>query len=331
MPPSARDPIPMTAAWPGWCWALALFSAGGLGRADPVGVVENHVLTDAARGRQLPLKIYYPQEERAGGYPVVIFSHGAELSKDSYGYLGRFWAENGYVVIHPTHLDDGAIYIKHGLLRVSGSWVPYTKEGEDAVVDSPGVNRPLDISFLIDSLPALIRALPEIGSRMDLTRIGVAGHSFGASTVIALAGAAIHQRSGGTRSFRDPRIKAFIAMSLFSPEASDNWGSITPPMLIINGSGEDESVLQSFKRLPPGGNYCVTVAGVGHQDFFDNRLDGTASHEFIERVGLAFWNCALRGNGPSLTAFSQALTAEGISDERGALTGVGARGELKMK
>ncbi len=319
------------AARSGWRWTLALFSACGLGLADPVGVVENHVLTDAARGRQLPLKIYYPQEERTGGFPVVIFSHGAELSKDSYGYLGRFWAENGYVVIHPTHLDDGAIYIKHGLLRVSGSWVPYTKEGEDAVVDSPGINRPLDVSFLIDSLPALGRSVPELGARMDLTRIGVAGHSFGASTVIAVAGAAIHQRTGGTRSFKDPRIKAFIAMSLFSPEASDYWASIAPPMLTINGSGEAESVLQSFRSIPPGEKYCVTVAGVGHQDFFDNRLDGTASHEFIERVGLAFWNCALRGNDPSPASFLRALAAEGISDDRGTLTGVGTRGEFTEK
>jgi len=71
----------------------------------PVEVVENYVLTDAVRARQLPLKIYYPKQERAGGYPVVIFSHGSGGSKDGYSYLGRFWAENGYVVIHVTHLD----------------------------------------------------------------------------------------------------------------------------------------------------------------------------------------------------------------------------------
>jgi predicted dienelactone hydrolase len=85
--------------------------------ASSIKVVENYELTDAARSRQIPLRIYYPERERPGGYPVVIFSHGAELSKDSYSYLGRFWAENGYIVIHVTHLGDGAIRIKHGMLH----------------------------------------------------------------------------------------------------------------------------------------------------------------------------------------------------------------------
>jgi predicted dienelactone hydrolase len=275
--------------------------------AAPIGVVENFVLTDAARGRDVPLKIYYPQKEHAGGYPVVIFSHGAGLTKDRYGYLGRFWAANGYVVIHVTHLDDGAVFIKHGMLLVHGSWVPYSRAGEEAVVDSPSVNRPLDISFVIDSLRDIARAVPELEDRMDLTRIGIAGHSFGAYTAIAVAGAVIHQRAGGSRIFGDPRVKAFIAMSPFAPGESDSWGPITRPMLDIIGSRESEGVLRSFAYLPPGGKYCVTLNGAGHGDFFDDRLDATPSHEFIERVGLAFWESALRSNNPSAEVFNRAL------------------------
>jgi predicted dienelactone hydrolase len=310
---------------------LVLFSAYGAAMAGPIDVVENYVLTDAARGRQVPIKIYYPQQEHPSGYPVVIFSHGAELSKDRYGYLGRFWAENGYVVIHITHLEDGAIFIKHGKLLVSGSWVPYTKAAEDAVIDSPRVNRPLDISFVIDSLSAIAKAVPELGDRMDRTRIGVAGHSFGAYTVMAVAGAVIHQRAGRTRFFEDPRIKAFIAMSPSGQQESDSWAPITRPMLTISGSKESEDVLQSFKGMPPGEKYCVTVTGVGHGDFFDDRLDGTPYHEFIKRVGLAFWDTALRENDPSSAGFARALAAEGIADDGGALAGVGATGELKSK
>jgi predicted dienelactone hydrolase len=310
---------------------LALFSACGAAMAGPIGVVENYVLSDAARGRRLPLKIYYPQQENPGGYPVVIFSHGSELSKDRYGYLGRFWAENGYVVIHITHLDDGSVFIKHGKLLVSGSWVAYTKEAEDAVVDSPRVNRPLDVSFVIDSLSMIAMAVPELGGRIDRTRIGVAGHSFGAYTVMAVAGAVIHQRAGVSRNFGDPRIKAFIAMSLFGLGESDSWAPIARPILTINGSKEADSVLQSFKSMPPGEKYCVTVTGVGHQDFFDDRLDGTPSHEFIKRVGLAFFDTALRENDPSMAGFARALAADGIADDGGALVGVGAAGELKSK
>jgi predicted dienelactone hydrolase len=312
-------------------WIIALILTCGRARGDPIGIVENYVLTDAARGRQVPIKVYYPQREHPGGYPIVIFSHGAELTKDRYEYLGRFWAESGYVVIHITHLQDGAIFIKHGKLLVSGSWEPYTKEAEDAVIDSPRVNRPLDITFVIDSLPVIAKAVPDLGTRMDCTRIGVAGHSFGAYTVIAVAGAVIHQRAGGTRGFGDSRIKTFIAMSLFRPEAPDSWALITHPIMIINGSKESEGVLKSLNSMPPGEKYCVTVTGVGHQDFFDDRLDGTPYHEFIKRVGLAFLDTALRDNDPSATGLARALAAEGIADDGGTLTGAGASGQLELK
>jgi len=292
------------------------------------------VLTDATRGRQVPLKIYYPHQEHPGGYPVVIFSHGAGLTKDRYGYLGRFWAENGYVVIHVTHLNDGAIFIKRGKLLVSGSWVPYTKAAEDAVIDGPRVNRPLDISFVIDSLAVIAKAVPELDDRMDRTRIGIAGHSYGAYTVMAVAGAVIHGPAGWNRNFGDPRIRAFIAMSPAGPVsaiAPDSSVAIARPMLTIIGSVESGWVLKTFEGLPPGGKYRVTVAGADHGDFYDDRLDGTPCHEFIERVGLAFWDTALRENDPSAAGFVRALAAEGIADDGGALTGVGATGQLESK
>ena len=314
-----------------WRWMLAFFSVLGAAIGGPIGIVDDYVLKDAARGRRIPLKIYYPQEGHPGGYPVVIFSHGAGMSKNRYGYLGRFWAENGYVVIHVTHLDDGTVMIKYGKLLVSGSWVPYSKEAEEAVVEGPRVNRPLDISFVIDSLAAIGKAMPELGARMDTARIGVAGHSFGAYTVMAVAGAVIHQRAGGNRVFGDPRIRAFIAMSLFGQGGAESWAPVTGPMLTLCGSKESQSVLGSFKGLPPGEKYCVTVAGAGHQDFQDERLDGTPAHEFIERVGLAYWNSVLRENGPGGAAFVRALAAEGIADEGGALAGLGATGSLEAK
>src|ERR1022692_3449158 len=73
--PSARSAAAGRHRWGG---IVALFSACGAAMAGPIGVVENYVLSDAARGRRLPLKIYYPQQENPGGYPVVIFSHRSE-------------------------------------------------------------------------------------------------------------------------------------------------------------------------------------------------------------------------------------------------------------
>ena len=80
-----------------------------------------------------------------------------------------------------------------------------------------GENRALDISFIIDSLSAIAEAVPELKGRMDSTRIGVAGHSEGASTVMAVAGAVLRFPSWATRAFGDSRIKAFIAIGPWTP------------------------------------------------------------------------------------------------------------------
>lgn len=313
-------------------------SAGAGALANPIDVVENYVLTDAARARDVPLKIYYPQQPRPGGYPVVIFSHGAGGSKDGYGYLGRFWAENGYVVIHPDHIGSDRAILKSG---------PILAAMKAAIVDTSNlVNRPLDISFVIDSLPSIEGALPQLRDRMDRTRIGVAGHSFGAYTAMAVAGAVIHLPGGHTRNFGDTRIRAFMAMSPQGPGAvgfsADSWVAITRPMLTISGSedrelggGSPSERLLPFKHMPPGGKFHVTVTGVTHMDFGDRRMDGSAPpekyHEFIKRVGLAFWDTALRDDDPTAAGFMRCLGVEDVADDGGALTGAGAEGALKSK
>ena len=75
----------------------------------------------------------------------------------------------------------------------------------------------------------------------------------------------------------------------------------------------------------------MTVTGASHNDFADEHLDGTPCHDFIERVGLAFWDTALLGSDPTAAGFVRTLAAEGITDEGDLLSGVGATGELKSK
>ena len=66
--------------------------------------IDQLVLHDAARNKDLPLKIYYP--EGAGPFPVIVFSHGLYASKDTYWALAQYWASYGYACIHPSH-DPG--------------------------------------------------------------------------------------------------------------------------------------------------------------------------------------------------------------------------------
>src|ERR1044071_3671029 len=72
-----------------------------------VGTVENLVLRDASRNRDVPVKIYYPRsKDPQEKFPVIVFSHGAGGSKDGYAYLGETWAQAGYVCVHPEHFGS---------------------------------------------------------------------------------------------------------------------------------------------------------------------------------------------------------------------------------
>src|SRR5277367_4358656 len=63
--------------------------------------------TDAARKREIPIRVYLPAETAAA--PVVLFSHGLGGSRQGSPYLGEQWAARGYTVVYIQHAgsDDG--------------------------------------------------------------------------------------------------------------------------------------------------------------------------------------------------------------------------------
>src|ERR1051325_8900796 len=74
-------------------------------KPGPYRVLTNEiVLHDNARGKEVPLKIYFP--DAPGLFPVVVFSHGLYGSRETYWALGNYWASHGYVSIHPSHDDS---------------------------------------------------------------------------------------------------------------------------------------------------------------------------------------------------------------------------------
>ncbi|MCU0924208.1 MAG: hypothetical protein MUF16_28565 [Burkholderiaceae bacterium] len=51
---------------------------------------------DAARQRQVPVRLYLPDAARPDQpVPLVVFSHGIGGSRAGYSYLGRYWASQG--------------------------------------------------------------------------------------------------------------------------------------------------------------------------------------------------------------------------------------------
>ena len=249
-----------------------------------VGTVDDLTLRDTARSRDIQTKIYYPQGQ--GPFPVIIFSHGAGGSKEIYSYLGEFWASHGYVSIHPTHQGtDTTVLRTEGLAALSrNSNEPIQRQ-----------RRSQDISFIINSFGTLESQAPELRGKIDQSRIGVAGHSLGAYTTMAVAGARLSPPWGQGENFRDSRVRAFIAISPqgtgFAGLDRNSWQDITTPMMIVTGSLDTARETgirreqpatwrqEPFQYIRPGDKYLVFVEGATHTAFGTGNSRGNRSGE----------------------------------------------------
>ena len=247
--------------------------------------VDNIILKDERRNREIPVKIYYPQE--SGAFPVIIFSHGTGGSKESFSYLGEFWASCGYICIHPTHLgSDFSLLAKIGLQALLES----TNQPES------WLERPKDISFVIDSLSEIEQQIPAIAGKINQSFLGVSGHSYGAYTTMLLAGAIIEIPGVKAASLgQDDRAWVFLPIS---PPGTGrlglndcSWDKIAAPVMSISGSkdqgweGEPPAWrMESFKYMRPGDKYHLLIKGANHFSFDPDVGTGRKPFQRINKI-----------------------------------------------
>ena len=200
-----------------------------------------------------PVDLYLPQG-LSGPAPIVIISHGFGDVKDSFTFMAEHVASHGFVAILPNHVGSDLSYRKDYL------------KGRLNTLLSPMefLNRPQEITFLIDELEQLVKTSPIWANRLNVNQIGVMGDSFGGLTALGLAGAEINYArltqscdySNVILNFslylecrarflppqnlklRDERIKAVVVTHplgghLYGPEG---MGQIEVPLLMISGS-----------------------------------------------------------------------------------------------
>lgn len=256
--------------------------------------------------RELPVRIHAPRG--AGPFPVIVWSHGVIGTGAAYGYLGAFWASHGFVSIHPSHAGGDPDRFEAEDARERAHRL-------EAVAADPAEwqGRPRDLSAVIGALPRLAQLAPELAGALDLSRIGVGGHSFGAYVALTLAGLRIALPQGGAVDVREPRVRAFVALSPPGAEGlgidASSWSRVDRPILMMTGprdtvpgkpAGWRE---EPFRALPPGEKYLVSVADADHFTFAGiaragNRAVRADPEQIraIQLVTLAFWNLQLRGD-----------------------------------
>ena len=289
-------------------FALATDTNSAAPAATPTNAVEIFRANwhDAKRNRDVPVKIYFPKG--AGAFPVILFSHGLGGSREGYEYLGRYWASHGYVSVHLQHLgSDSAVWQDSSLTNLMSNM-------RRAAANPKNVeDRPADVSFAIDELEKLNREDTGFKNRFDLSRIGVAGHSFGAFTTLAIAGELFILPGGREISFADPRVKAAIAMSAPTPVRKDTldraFSKIKIPVFHMTGT-EDNSPIgntrpeerrEPFDHTRGADQFLLTFTG-GDHIVFSGRSAVPKEEQFKKLIcesSTAFWNAYLKGDAGS--------------------------------
>jgi predicted dienelactone hydrolase len=248
----------LAAAWSALPSAHAAAATTDFAQPGPhaLGSVDKLVLRDAKRDKDLQLRITHPKE--AGLYPIIVWSHGAFGSKDAYRPLVTHWASHGYIVIQPTHSDSRALGVTPGDPAAFRDWQ----------------SRPADVSFVLDALDELEAAAPALKGRLDRTRVGVGGHSFGANTA-QLIGGAVALGGGREKSFADKRVAAVMLLSgqgVGEMLTAKSWEKVTRPMFVMTGSADGPTRTgqpavwrkQPYELSPPGDKFLVWVEGLDH-------------------------------------------------------------------
>ena len=250
----------------------------GIGPWD-VGLATVEVV-DADRGdRTLPVDVWYPvdaedavgdpaeldlfvttlaldhaladPEPSSSQFPVVVFSHGSGGFRAQSWTLMETLASNGFVVVAPDHVGNTALDEFFG-----------TRDPGDVIA----FNRPRDISLVIDEVVGWADdPTSRYGGIIDPDHIGVAGHSFGGFTALAVA--------GGFDDYQaDERVDAIMPIAAAAGGLSDDeLSSITVPAFFLSGTDDVTVPLASSVRawdlISSREGYRADIIAGGHNSF----------------------------------------------------------------
>ena len=255
---------------------------------------------DQQRKRTVPIKVYLIKSDAAK--PVILFSHGLGGSRENNPYLGRYWAEAGFVAVFMQHHGSDERVWKEA---AAGQRFAKLKQAAGA---QSFMDRCKDVPFVIDQLELWQKQEQHgLEGQMDLDHIGLSGHSFGAVTTISVSGVTYPMNI----DLEEKRIDAFLAMSP-QPGKTGNikkkFASVAKPVLCMTGTKDGSPIEPSLKpsdrqkvytALPAGDKYQLVLFEAEHHAFGDHESKNYGKrnethHPAIQQISLKFWQAYLQ-------------------------------------
>ena len=211
-----------------------------------------------------------------GTYPVVILRAGASAEVWNYSTLAEDLASHGYVVVgfDAPYRTNVVVFPDGRVMRRRPENNPELCEGQEQTQLSRCVNRVMtawiaDIGFVLDRLERLNAssdASEKFAGRLDMSRVGVFGHSFGGATAAQFC----HD---------DSRCKAGIDLDGQPFGSVIREGLHQPFMILLSDHGHESdpesaqimaNIQSIYDRLPPEARLLIAVRGANHFLFSDD-------------------------------------------------------------
>lgn len=222
---------------------------------------------------------------RNNGWPVVLFSPGYGVERELYTGLTQDLASHGYVVAAIDHpRDAGIVAFPDGHVVLAGTPLDIAKAL---------VIRVADTRFVLTQLARLNRS-GAFASRLDLSRVGMFGHSLGGATAAAAM-------------LVDPRVRAGADLdgALFEPARTRG---LSRPFLLMKaepGFAADPNVAGFWGKLR-GPRFAVDVEGALHFAFSDLLTFAPALMRTNPKAGNALRQIVGRLDGTAILAAERA-------------------------
>lgn len=250
-------------------------------------IASTRLSVPASDGRAVLLDVWTAPDERG----VVVFSHGFGGAPEAYSRLLSAWAQHGFTVIAPLHVDSQ----KH--------------PNRDATGQVAFVTRLVDLGV----------ARTEAARTHPDKPLIVAGHSFGSLMSLIEGGAVTVAGPIG-----DPAVTGVIAFSsagnIPNVVTPDTYRTLDGPLLMITGdrdlvpgfADDWRDHRTAFDASPAGDKTLLIFSGADHQ------LPGTADGERFDQIvqATADFLDAYALNDAAARARLQTFAAEGVTVER---------------
>lgn len=199
-----------------------------------------------------------PQPEQ---HALVVFSHGYGGIRTQSVELMEALASHGFIVASPGHTGNAQASLTDQF-------------------DQAAANRVPDVSFIIDTIVARGQDASDLFyDRVDGSRVGVVGHSFGGMTAIGMA-------AGWAGAAADPRVSAIVPISaVIDPtlqrdsRSGPNGGfdaeqlsNIRVPVMLMGGTEDSNVPIRNneiaFDQITNAPKvYKVDIVGATHTHF----------------------------------------------------------------